>query len=180
MDVKNLRILLSTAVIAVIMSSCGGQKNLVVPRAVSTASAVNIESLNLKSGDYEILNTITESATVVCEYKNNEIKIKSGDGDFSYTFAFDNNRGWNLKSFSGVATMGYLYNEINNVANSATINAEEFARLGATAKLIDAIKDYGADGVIEPVTTTQVSGTGRTIEYKSTVRAKLVVIKAKK
>lgn len=183
MDIKNLKSIISTVLIAITLSSCGGQKNLIVPRAVSTASAVDIKSLNLKSGDYEILNTIQESASVTCEYKKNKIRVISGDGDFIYTFVFDIKTGWTLKSFSGAATMGYLYNQytqLNDVVTSTSINVEEFARLAATAKLIDAIKDYGADGVIEPVTTTLVSGTDKYIEYRSTVRAKLIVIKPKK
>lgn len=157
------------------LASCGGTHSLVVPHAVSTADAIPAAALNLQKGDYEILNTISESASVSAKYSSNSLKITSGDGDFSYNFVFDQKRGWSLKSFSGSATLGYLLSESTDMGNMP--QAEEFARRVAIAKLIEQVKDYGADGILEPIVTTRVSNSGsKTIEYQATAIAKIVKI----
>lgn len=161
---------------ASLLTSCGGQKALIIPRAISTAEAVSVKDLDMQRGDYDILNTITETASVRCEYHKDEIRIISSDGDFSYRFKFDPKSGWKLESFSGVASFGYLTSDINN--QFSLPDPEEFARRSAIARIISALKDYGADGVIEPVTTTIASQSGRNaVEFKAKVSAKLIKLK---
>ena len=163
--------------VAVMLQSCGGTKNLVVPHGVNTSGVVTAKDLRLQENQYDVLRTISESASVVCEFKNTEVRISSGDGDFLYKFKFDSKVGWILDSFQGVAVMGYFTNDYTP-GDDMVPNPEEFARRVAMGKIISAVSDYNADGIIEPVTITSVSNLGKNkIEYRTTVRAKLIAIK---
>ena len=162
-------------VVMMALSSCNGTKNLVVPHGVNTADAIPASALNLQKGQYDILQTISESASVTAQYKGTSLTIKSGDGAFAYYFTFDNKTGWTLKSFSGTATLGYYLTEESTVGDMP--QAEEFARRVAIAKLIEQVKDYGGDGILEPIITTRVSNAGdKTVEYQATATAKIVKI----
>lgn len=174
---KKFSISLSAFLIALAMlSSCNSQKSLIVPRSVSSAESVPVAALNLQKNGYDILQTVTETASVFAHYGYNQLKIQSGDGDFSYTFRFDKKAGWVLDKFSGTANFGYLLSDVQNSAETLP-DAEEFARRVAIAKLIDSVKDYGADGVISPIITTRASNSGsRQVEYQATVTAKIIKI----
>lgn len=175
MDIKKIFHFTGILLALLILASCGGARNLVVPRAVSTANAISMGSLNLKKGDYEILNNVTETASVIVKYSKNKLKITSSDGDFIYLFKYDLKTGWTLDKFRGTATFGYLLQDVNESA--ALPSAEEFARRVAISKLIDVIKDYGADGALEPIVTTRVSNGGSgEVEYHATASAKIVKI----
>lgn len=171
------KILYVSAILATValMTSCGGQKSLIIPRAVSSADAISVGALNLQKGDYDILNTVTETASVTATYSGKTLKLTSGDGDFSYKFKFNNSTGWNLVSFHGTATFGYLLQDASYEIELP--NAEEFARRVAIARLIEVVKDYGADGVLEPIVTTRASNASKNVvEYQATVTAKIVKI----
>lgn len=160
---------------AFIMNSCRGQRNLIVPHSVSTADAISPAALNLKKGDYDILASVSESASITAKYSGNALVIRSGDGDFAYHFSYDSKSGWTLKRFSGTATFGYLQTDTGKSASMP--EAEEFARRVAIARLIESVKDYGADGVLEPIVTTRATNAGHnTVEYQATVTAKIVKI----
>jgi len=172
-----LAALFASVLCAGLLSSCGGAKNLLIPHSVSTSPVTTIQDLGLKQGQYDILRTVTEAASVRCEYKGNTINIVSGDGEFYYKFKFDDKKGWRLDSFEGAADLGYFAADMEEVASEAP-RPEEFSRRVAMAKIIKAVTDYNADGIIEPVTVTNATNAGnRTVEYTSTVRAKLVVVK---
>lgn len=159
------------------LGSCGtGRSYLVIPHSVSSASAVTVDNLNLTKGDYEVLNTITETASVISEYKGDQIKIYADNGDFSYVFSLSKT-GWVLSSFSGAASLGYFASDLENRLNVVP-NAEEFARRVAMARIIRAAKDYQADEVVEPVVISSANNIGKNkIEYVSTISAKLISIK---
>lgn len=177
---KSLRSAVFLVLVTLGLQSCIGRKYLVVPHSVSTASSVSVEDLNLKPGDYEIIKTVSESASVLCEYKSKEIKIISEDGEFSYTFGWDSKFGnWSLKSFSGAAALGYFKSDYEGRYSSIP-DGEEFARRVAMSRIISVIRDYDADAVIEPICVTRVSSSGRkSVTYSATVTAKLIKIKAK-
>lgn len=165
---------------AAMLQSCGSEKNLLIPHSVSTAAVTTVKDLNLTKGQYDILQTITESASVTCEYRGNTIRINSGEGDFSYRFEFDKKAGWTLASFSGAAALGYFTDDYND-APAAAPCPEEFARSVAMARIISAAADFGADGIVEPLTMTTASNAGNNkVEYRATVRAKLIVLKTAK
>lgn len=157
-----------------LISSCGGSKTLLVPRAISTAEIVPAQALNLKKGDYDIMAAITERASVTVQYTNDGMKVVSDDGSFVYTFTLGKT-GWELSKFQGIATFGYLTSDIEG--SSVMPSGEEFARRVAVAKLIEQLKDYGADGVLEPIVTTHAANTGKNkVEYNAIVTAKLIKI----
>ncbi|MDE6278719.1 MAG: hypothetical protein K2M05_01965 [Paramuribaculum sp.] len=170
---------LGAAVTLMIMfgvTSCGtGRNYLIIPHSVSSASAVTVDNLNLSKGDYEVLNSITETASVLCEYKGNQIKISGDSGAFAYIFTLSK-FGWVLSNFTGAASLGYFTSDLMN-QNTSIPDAEEFARRVAMARIINAAKDYKADGVVEPIVTSRANNVGKNkIEYVSTVSAKLISI----
>ena len=157
------------------LSSCKGVRNLVVPHAVSSADAIPMAALNLTKGNYDIMASVTETASVTAKYSGSSLTIQSGDGDFAYFFVFDPKSGWSLRKFSGTATFGYLTSDAKSPEEMP--EAEEFARRVAIARLIETVKDYGADGVLEPIVTTRASNAGKnTVEYQASVTAKVVKI----
>jgi len=177
MQKQFVKILMAMCVMTLMLASCGGSRNLLIPHSVSTAPVSTIRDLGLKPGEFDILKTVSETASVRCEYKGSTIKITSGDGDFSYKFEFDPKTGWELDSFQGAAELGYFSADLTEVENHAP-RPEEFSRRVAMARIIKAVTDYNADGIVEPVLTTVSRNEGdRTVEYTSTVRAKLVVVK---
>lgn len=162
-------------VAAALMTSCGSHKGLVVPRAVSSADAISVGALNLQKGDYDILSSVTETASVTATYSGTTLKLTSGDGDFSYKFRFNKSSGWILASFRGTATFGYLLKDASYEVELP--DAEEFARRVAIARLIETIKDYGADGALEPIVTTRASNVrGNVVEYQATATAKIIKV----
>ena len=181
MKAKNLlsKIMLASVLVAATcyLTSCGGgRKYLVVPHSVSTESSVSVSDLKLEPGQYEVLSSITETASVICEYKGTEIKVSSSDGSFQYIFELRND-AWILAKFSGAADFGYFTSDYNARVTQIP-NAEEFARRVAMARIIRASKDYQADAVIEPVVISNVTNLSKNqIEITSTVTAKLISIK---
>ncbi len=164
-----------TAVTVLALTACNGVRNLVVPHAVSSADAIPAAALNLQKGDYDILASVTETASVTAKYSGSSLDIASGDGDFAYKFGFDKKTGWTLRSFKGTANFGYLQTDAGGIAEMP--EAEEFARRVAIARLIETVKDYGADGVLEPIVTTRVSNAGNNkVEYQASATAKIVKI----
>lgn len=159
------------------LTSCNSQKSLIVPRSVSSVEAIPVAALNLQKGGYDILQSVTETASVSAQYGGDILKVQDGNGEFSYTFRFDKKAGWVLDKFSGTANFGYLLSDVENNAE-ALPDAEEFACRVAIARLIDSVKDFGADGVISPVVTTRATNAGhKKVEYQATVTAKIVKIK---
>lgn len=159
-------------------NSCGKKNYLLIPHSVSEIHPVLVKDLDLNRNDYIILKNITESSSVVCKYEGKNLTITDSDGAFKYKFKFQDNTGWNLSSFSGIASFGYFTDDFEP-KELKSVNGEEFARHQAMAKVIAAARDYDADGVIEPVITTSAVNLGHNeVEYTSTVSAKLIAIKA--
>lgn len=163
--------------LALVLQSCGSsRKYLVVPHSVSTASTVAAKDLKLQEGQYEVLRTITETASVICEYKGSSIILTSGEGDFRYTFTLTKD-GWILSKFVGAASLGYFSSDFQ-AQETEVPNAEEFARRVAMARIIRAAKDYEADAVVEPIVVSNVTNLNTNkIEITSIVSAKIIVIK---
>ncbi|MBD5297605.1 MAG: hypothetical protein HDR89_02955 [Bacteroides sp.] len=166
---------ISAAFLLIGISSCNSTKNLIVPHSVSTAEAVPAQALNLTKGDYDIMASVSESASVTVKYSGKSMVVTSGDGDFAYYFSYDKKAGWSLSKFKGTANFGYLLPE--GTSYSDMPEAEEFARRVAIARLIEVVKDYGADGVLEPIVTTRATNAGnKIVEYQATVTAKIIKI----
>ena len=54
-------------VLLVMLASCSSDKEMVIPRAISTIGTATLEDLNLQRNDYEVINTVTAEATVSYE-----------------------------------------------------------------------------------------------------------------
>lgn len=162
------------------MSSCFGPRKIaqkIIPQAVNTINSVNLNELNLKHGaDYTIMNTITAEATVLYNErrKGEVITIREGDGEFIIVYTFDREtQKWARTDFDGIARFGYLSNDYGQTF-STSINPEYVVRNIAIYRLINQAKVRGADGVIEPVVSTNVEQLGKDIVFKTTVSAKMI------
>ncbi len=164
----------------VVISACGVPKINVIPKAVNTVAPVSFNDLNLKSGDYTLVNTATAEATVVAKYKKDKKKheVTVSSEDFSITYNIVDG-GWYFKECDGVARLGYLTNMISDA--NALLFPEDIARRLAIYRLINEVKTEGADGIIEPIVSTNVQKTdSNTVTYTSTAEGKLIKLKSNK
>lgn len=165
------------------MTSCFGPKKLtqrIVPTAVNTINSVGLSELNLKHGtDYTIVNTITANATIIYseQRKGEQYTLKEENGECKLVYRFDSEQEkWALIDFDGIARFGFLTTDDFSESYS-TRNPEYVARNLAIYRLINASKVRGADGVVEPVISTNVEQRGKEIVFKTTVSAKLIKLK---
>lgn len=164
------------------MTSCGTPQVVRkrIPVAVNTVNSVRLDELNLKHGtDYTIVNTITSEATVIYSEnrKGEKITLREENGEFKITFELNNELNeMIITDFEGVARFGFLTND-DYRQNYSLDEPEYVVRNAAIYRLINASKVRGADGVIEPVVSTNVEQRGRDIVFKTTVSAKLIKLK---
>lgn len=164
------------------MTSCFGPRKMVekrIPVAINTVNSVGLRELNLTHGkDYSIVSTITSEATVIfSEQKRGEqVTLREENGEFKIIFKYDSNFDeWRCTDFEGIARYGFLNNDYDQVF--LTKNPEYVVRNLAIYRLINASKVRGADGVIEPVISTNAEQRGKEIVFKTTVSAKLIKLK---
>lgn len=183
---KQKLFLLATLVsVAFTMSSCFMHKkapqSIVVPKAINTINSVGLAELNLKHGtDYTIVNTVTADACIIYseQKKGQQITLKEENGEFRLVYRFNSELAhWYLIDFDGIARFGFLNNDYGQVS-LREVYPEDVVRNLAIYRLINASKVRGADGVIEPVISTNVEQRGREIVFKTTVSAKLVKLKS--
>lgn len=162
--------------------SCGPKKMIqrIIPTAVNTINSVRLSELNLKHGtDYTIVNTITAEATVIYseQRKGQQVTIREENGEFRIVYTFDSEQEkWYRTDYDGVARFGFLNNDDYNESYSMT-DPEYVVRNIAIYRLINASKVRGADGIIEPVISTNVEQRGRDIVFKTTAMGKLIKLK---
>lgn len=150
----------------------------IIPTAMSTVNSVTLEELNLKHGtDYTILNTVSVDGIVVVRSSRNDITVKEVNGEFTIEYSYDSDGDCEI-TCDGIARFGFLNNDYENATLSR--NPMHVARNLAIYRLINASKVAGADGIIEPVISTNVEQSGRDIIFKTTASAKLIRIVADK
>ena len=156
---------------------------MMIPRAVNTISTASLQDLNLVRSDYEIFQTVTAEASIRY-WQNNQgtaIEMTCPDEDFGLYYAQNKKKkkgetGWTCK-FRGVLKLGYLKNDYLG-ENTDIVQPEELVRRLAMYRIINAAKEYGADGVIEPIISTNVEQVGREeVLFRTTVSAKLIKLK---
>ncbi len=151
--------------------------NMEIPIATNTINSVALRELNLKHGtDYTVLNTVTAEATVIYTTykKGRKISIKEENGEFEIVWNYDEKSGKIFtEDFEGIARFGFLSNDYSRVSTN-DIAPEYIVRNLAIYRLINQAKVRGADGVIEPVISTNAEGSGKNIVFKTTVSAKLM------
>lgn len=174
-------LLLSTVVMAltIMLNSCKSA-DMQIPIAINTVNSVGLKELNLKHGtDYTIMNSVTAEATVIytSRQRGKIITIKEENGEFEAKWKYDFKSGRMIrKDFDGIARFGFLNNDYSHGSIvTDEIAPEYFVRNLAIYRLINQAKVRGADGVIEPVLSTNAENRGKhDIVFKTTVSAKLM------
>lgn len=163
--------------LSVFFTSCTSYK--IIPKAVNTVNSVRLEELNLKHGsDYTIMNTTTAEATVYYSESIGKISVREENNEFEIIYTEDKKTGkWSISSCKGIARFGFLSNDYGSTSLSDQISPEDIVRKLAIYRLINAVKAIGADGVIEPVVSTNVEQRGRDIVFKTTASGKLIKLK---
>lgn len=162
---------------AALAVSCGTTRQI-VPMAINTVNSVGLDELNLQRSDYEIVNTLTQTAEVYCEMNNSSMTITDRSGEFYLPFMRDKKSGrltLNMNRIKGFAKLGFLSNDYD--VNEHWYSPENIARRLAVYRLINQVQEYGADGVIEPVISTNMEQSGKNIIFKTTVTAKAIKLK---
>lgn len=166
---------------AMVMLSC---RNLsVIPQALNTINSVSLSELNLERSDYIILNTLSAEATIIAHYHNDMVEVEDPNGEFSIKWHWNKKAGlsgeWEAQSINGIVRLGYLSNDYENDLFNVGPYPHWMVRRMAIYKLINAAKVAGADGIIEPIISTNVEG-GRNknnIILKTTVSGKIIKLK---
>lgn len=171
-SMKKLFIIIAVAIVA---TSCASNSALVIPKAVNTVNSVRLNELNLEREDYEILNTATATATITYteSYGGANRKIVGENNEFMLLYS-SGKKGLSVK-FSGILKFGYLANDYE--IQGDVLHPEEVARRVAIYRIINQVYQYGADGVVEPVISTNVEQVGKSIVFQTTVSAKLIKLK---
>lgn len=158
-----------------LLTSCGVQRKMVIPKALSTVNTAGFAELNLDREDYEILNTVTATAVVSSVHNGNIIKLQEENDEFTLRFV-PNKFGSYDCNYSGVVRMGYLSNDYNYNPEDL-FYADELARRLAIYRMINIAQQNGADGVIEPTISISVEQMGKAVMMKATVVAKIIKLK---
>ncbi len=183
-----LKVTLLAVVLMTIAASCS-TSNKFVPQARSTVNSVRFSELNLERDDYEIMNTVTAEASITYTEKlGGGFEIAAQSGDFVLNFNGQTVKDYSgskstslvLQSVEGVLRLGYLTNDDTNGDVTYLTQPEDLCRRLAIYRLINMSKEQGADGVIEPIISTNVEQVSKhSISFTTTVSAKLVKIKVK-
>lgn len=161
--------------LSIFFTSCTSSYKI-IPKAVNTVNSVGLKELNLKHGsDYTIMNTTTAEATVYYSESIGKISIREENNEFEIIYTEDKKTGkWSISTCKGIARFGFLSNDYGSTSLSDQISPEDIVRKLAIYRLINATKVKGADGVIEPVISTNIEQRGRDIVFKTTASAKLI------
>lgn len=180
---QKILILATMVAITLAMTSCFGPKKIsqrIVPTAVNTINSVGLSELNLKHGtDYTIVNTVTAEATILYREskKGEKVTIKEENNEFEITYEFDSEQEkWYRTDFEGIARFGFFSND-DYYQNYSMIYPENVVRNLAMYRIINQAKVRGADGIIEPVISTNVEQRGKDIVFKTIASAKLIKLK---
>ncbi len=166
--------------IALTLSSCHFSRSIVVPQAINTVATASFEELNLKRENYIVMNTVSAEATIYAHYSDNSVEIEDPNGDFSLEWEVDDGVPSQApKSVKGVLRLGYLSNDYDEQIMYIPPYPHWIVRRMAIYKLINAAKVAGADGIIEPVISTNVEQgrRNRDIVYKTVISGKFIKIK---
>lgn len=175
---KNLLLAIVFASVIIGFSSC--KPSEIIPQAINTVNSVTLRELNLERKDYDLLSTVTAEAAIY--YQENisktEIEIGSLDGEFVLKFK-KNKLGWFISDCKGIARFGFLSNDYDE-SRSLGIKPEAIARNFAIYRLINMSKVMDADGIVEPIISTNVEQQGKKIIFKTTAQGKLIKLKTNK
>ena len=162
---------------SMLLASCAAPRTF-IPYA---RSSVSTESL-VPGKNYEIVDTITAEAVVAVSSKSDRFEIEADSGDFLNVCNVTKNEGikYNLEKSKGILLFGFV--EGLDLGEPDPCDGNSVASGLAAYKLINEIKNSGADGIVAPMISVDVEETGsgffsRTLTYKVVITAKLVKIK---
>lgn len=160
------------------LASCSTQKEMVIPRVVSTIGTATFEDLNLQRNDYEIINTVTTEATVSFETNKSGTKIiiSGVDDDFQLEYTKDKKEGWMCK-YTGILKYGYIQNNFPETKVNF-VSPEEIVYRLAVYRLVSQMKSAGGDGLVAPSVVTRIEQQGNMVYFHATAEAKAVKLKA--
>lgn len=181
---KKKKLLLCIPVLALMcLSSCSSSRSF-IPQASNMVKSVSLEELNLTGKDYTILDRVEATARINVEITKSTYTVSDPDGAFKLSFEKNKKTGeMELSSFSGVVRAGYLLSRDNGRINLDS--PDEIAHRMATYRLINLVREQGADGIIEPVVSTNIEQTkssfGTTsVTFLTTVSGKPIRLKTTK
>ena len=90
---------------------------------------------------------------------------------------FGNEIAFRIDEVKGIVRIGLLKNDYMREDLYLEADPYWFSRNMAIYRLINAAKMAGADGIIEPIVSTNVEQVGRKIIFKTTVSGKLIKLK---
>lgn len=172
------KLLMMSIVLMMVLSSCSN--STFIPRAINTVNSVRLEELNLERKDYEIINTVSSSAVVYYQEKSGSIELSDENKEFEIEFkkakTFKGPQFY-LDDVEGIMRLGYLHNDYIDGSSMNMSNPEDIARHLAIYRIINAANEQGADGIIEPIISTNAAQEGKKIVFRTTVTAKLIKLK---
>ena len=174
-------ILMAGIGLSLFLNSCAPTTAVVARNTIDIAS---LEEINLERKDYEIIDVITAEATVTFNAKKRRIYGKNNE----FILRFKRMKGYNKLEF-GMLRFGYLAQDVissDRVDKGGILRKAKYltyipadpeiiARRWATYRLIAEAKALGADALIVPVRSSDISSGGKHISIvKTTVTAKAV------
>lgn len=176
-----LPIILIGAAGLMMLNSCSS--TAVIAR--NTVDVATLEEINLERKDYEVIETITVSVTVVYNAKT---RTSTGE-DNAFEVKYKRFKGQNVLEY-GMLRFGYFSQDVitNTSVKKGMFSRAQYvayipedpeilARRWATYKLIAEAKAKGADALIVPVRSSDIQASGKnTSIVKTTVSAKAVRI----
>ena len=101
-------------------------------------------------------------------------------GEFTLSYKLVNNL-WIPDKYSGVMKLGYLANDTYNTNIGGLIAPDALSRRIAIYRVVNMVQQYGADGIIEPIVSTNVEEVQKdVVVYKTTVSGKIIKLKTNK
>ena len=159
-----------------LLASCSTPR--LIPKALNTVATATFADLNLTNKDYSIQNTVTAEAVVTVTYARDWTQISEEQGEFQIR-TVKTKKGTEVL-YKGVLRMGYLFNDYN-YDPSEKYSPEDVARRLAIYRLINIAKANGADGVIEPIISTNVEQVSKDkVVLKTTASAKILTLTSSK
>lgn len=148
------------------------------PIASNSMKAASLGELNIRSNDYTLLPSITVSTLVSVEYKGKReytIRVEENDEEVMLKYRWNSgNQEWELRDWDGIIKLGFLgHDTALGTPKHATVVA---GRLGLY-RLIAQAQTQGADGIVEPIISTNMAKNGKKYFFKTTVTARPIVLK---
>lgn len=174
---KHFFLAITSFVAILVMTSCSSQ-SMMIPQAVNTINSIGLDELRLNHAtDYTILKTISAEASVIftTQRKGEQVNIEEENGEFKIVFTYDKKRKeFNRSDYEGIAHFGFLTNDYGRTYTDV-MAPEYVSRNIAMYRIINAAKIQGADGIIEPIVSTNVEQRGKhgkEIVFRTTVSGK--------